>query len=241
MGGCLTLLETKRRWLETHVEAGCRFIRGGVLQDGQIILKKIRSKEECLAEGYAQPEVGRDIFLSADGVVVGGAGLLGEALAAVGGRYELGGTCADGGEGMHAEECLFGSNDVAESELTRTGLDAEVDALEVGIAAEVLGITGVDEVELKSKHGADDVADVDMLADGIGYLIGQRTWIRVGCVGCVGCVGWEDGPRDCLVQQNGGADAEVHTGKLFIEKSWGRRLLGSSTAKRTEESCGEKK
>ena len=115
------------RGLEADEEADGGFGGTGAAGDGEIVLEEVGREVDELAEAEAHAEgaVGEVIF-EAGLVVIGGAVLEGQALAAAGGGLEADGAAAGAEVGSDAEGVVLEVGDVAEGELADAGLDSAV-------------------------------------------------------------------------------------------------------------------
>src|SRR5579859_7865985 len=90
--------------LKADEEAYGGFAGDGAAGDGEVVLEEVGREEEELAESEAHAEgAAGEVTFEADGVVVGGAVLKREALAATGSGMEFDGSGAYSGEGRGAQ------------------------------------------------------------------------------------------------------------------------------------------
>lgn len=198
--------------LEAQEEPEGRLVGCGVLLDGEVIGFKVGRFEEDLPVLGAKPEVGgEDCSLCPDRKIVSRTCLLRECLATTGCRSEGYRTEAAGDEGNYTVVLFSGVGDISQGVFTGVLLNCSK-----WLRAERgkgVSVASVAVVSFKAYIGREGVPESDECSCGVSGAIGDF------CVGhsVYGC----EAVRR-LVEDANSEDAEVDTGELTVQRSFGR-------------------
>ena len=240
----------RRERLEADEEAEAGFAGVGAAVDGQVVCPEVRCEVDELAETETHTKMvcaAGEVLLDAEVVVVDGAVLEGQALAAAGGGREVEGSATSAEVGLDAVD-LARVGDVAEGDLVDAGLRTgernvscggdggrgrvvvRVDGRLGGSSGEriILGETGVAKVVLEADIRLAGIAQGDQLADRAAGGDGEKIRCCDGGGRNAGVLGVDSGntvgvlllnAADVRTDDAGDADAEVKVLHRALEGS----------------------